>query len=115
MSGIGPRDPGTNRIPGLKQDAKGKVKSYDIEAECHSMFRNVKAVLKAAGASWESIVDVQVFLTDMRKDFSVFNRVYAEYFKARQPTRTTIEVGALPTPIHVEIKVIAAVGNRRDI
>jgi len=99
LSGIGPREPGTDLIP------KG------IEAEIHSTFRNVKAVLEEAGATWDAIVDIQVFLTDMRRDFPVFNRIYAEYFKNNQPTRTTIEVGALPTPIHIEIKIIAAVGK----
>ena len=97
LSGLGPREPGTGRIP------KG------IEAEIHSMFRNVKAVLEAAGTSWEHIVDIQVFLTNMKRDFPVLNRIYAIYFKKNRPTRTTVEVGALPTPIHVEVKVIATV------
>ncbi len=99
LSGIGLREPRTNRIP------------RGIEAEIHSTFRNVKAVLEATGTTWEHIVDIQVFLTNMKKDFPVFNRIYAQYFKKNQPTRTTIEVGALPTPIHVEIKVIAAMGQ----
>ena len=55
-------------------------------------------------------MDVTVFLTNMKDDFPAFNRLYAEHFAANQPTRTTIEVGALPTPIAVELKVIAATG-----
>jgi 2-aminomuconate deaminase len=109
LSGIGPREPGTNNIPGLKLDGSGNVVSYDIEAQVHSMFRNVKAILEASGASWHSLVDITVFLTDMKRDFKKFNEIYATYFKENQPCRTTVEVGALPTPIAVEVKCIAVV------
>ena len=109
MSGIGPTDPKDNSIPGLELDAAGNIINYDIEAECRSVFANVKAVLEASGSSWEKIVDVTVFLTNMKKDFPVYNRIYAEYFTSVQACRTTVEVKSLPTPIAIELKVIATI------
>jgi len=108
LSGIGPRKRGMNAIPGVTQDDQGNVVSYDIATQCHSVFKNVRTILEDAGARWEDIVDVTVFLTNMKADFPVFNRLYAEYFAANQQTRTTVEVTALPTPIAIELKVIAA-------
>lgn len=113
LSGIGPRERGNPAIPGATYDGQGKVVGYDIEAECRSVFRNVKTVLREAGADWEDIVDVTAFLTDMKRDFPVFNRIYGEHFTKNRPTRTTVEVGALPTPIHVELKVIAVMRDAR--
>lgn len=113
LSGIGPRVRGTNEIPGVTLDSNGNVASYDIEMQCHAVFENVRLVLEDAGATWQDVVDVTVFLTNMKRDFPIYNRIYAEYFAGRgkpNPTRTTIEVGALPTPIAIELKVIAAVG-----
>ena len=107
LSGIGPRNPKDNSIPGLELDKEGNIVKYDIEAECHSVFANVKAVLEASGSSWEKIIDVTVFLTNMKKDFPVYNRIYAEYFTAVQACRTTVEVKSLPSPISIELKVIA--------
>lgn len=107
LSGIGPRSATDNSIPGLQLDNEGNIISYDIEAECHSVFANVKAVLEASGSSWEKIVDVTVFLTNMKKDFPVYNKIYAEYFSNVQACRTTVEVKSLPTPIAIELKVIA--------
>jgi len=107
LSGIGPRERGTNKIPGVELDENGNIVSYDIAAQCHSVFRNIKYVLAEAGSSWDKIVDVTVFLTNMKADFATFNRVYAEYFKDNQPCRTTVEVNRLPTPIAVELKCIA--------
>ena len=110
LSGIGPRVRGSKQIPGVTLDDQGNVVDYDLEAQCLSVFRNVRTVLEDAGSSWDRIVDVTVFLTNMNEDFAVFNRLYAEHFQTNQPTRTTIEVGALPTPIAVELKVIATIG-----
>ena len=113
LSGIGPRERGSKEIPGVTLDSSGNVVSYDIETQCRSVFENVRLVLEDAGATWQDITDVTVFLTDMKKDFPIYNRIYAEYFAGRgkpNPTRTTIEVRALPTPIAIELKVIAAVG-----
>ena len=107
LSGIGPRKRDSHLIPGLTLDAKGKLVSYDIEAQCHSVFENVRIVLEASGARWEDLIDITVFLTNMKDDFAAFNRVYAEYFKTAQPCRTTVEVNALPTPIAVELKCVA--------
>jgi 2-aminomuconate deaminase len=109
LSGIGPRNPKDNSIPGLELDASGNIVEYDIEAECHSVFANVKAVLEASGSSWEKIVDVTVYLTNMKKDFPVYNKIYGEYFKEVQACRTTVEVKSLPTPIAMELKVIATI------
>jgi len=109
LSGIGPRNPKDNSIPGLELDANDNILKYDIEAECHSVFANVKAVLEASGTSWANIVDVTVFLTNMKKDFPIYNKIYNEYFKDVQACRTTVEVKSLPTPISIELKVIATV------
>ena len=108
LSGIGPRVKGSRDIPGVTLDAAGQVIARDIEAQCHSVFRNVREVLEAAGATWEQLVDVTVFLTHMEEDFAVYNRIYAEYFKDSQPCRTTVEIKSLPTPISIELKCIAA-------
>ena len=113
LSGIGPRMRGSKEIPGVKLTADGRIDSYDIAKQCRAVFENVRLVLEDAGASWNDIVDVTVFLTNMKKDFPIYNRIYAEYFAGPgkpNPTRTTIEVRALPTPIAIELKVIAAVG-----
>ena len=109
LSGIGPRDPKDNSIPGLELDENGNIIKYDIEAECRSVFANVKAVLEASGSSWDKIVDVTVFLTNMKKDFPIYNKIYGEYFKDVQACRTTVEVKSLPTPIAIELKVIATI------
>lgn len=109
LSGIGSRQASDNKIPGLELDAEGTIIKYDIEAECHAVFANVKAVLEASGSSWDKIVDVTVFLTNMKNDFPVYNKVYGEYFKDVEACRTTVEVKSLPTPIAIELKVIATI------
>jgi len=109
LSGIGSRSAVDNNIPGLELDEKGNILKYDIEAECHSVFANVKAVLEASGSSWDKIVDVTVFLTNMKNDFPVYNKLYGDYFKEVNACRTTVEVKSLPTPIAIELKVIATV------
>jgi 2-aminomuconate deaminase len=111
LSGIGPRVRGSKEIPGVTLDSEGMVASYDIETQCRAVFENVRLVLEDAGAGWKNIVDVTVFLTNMKKDFPTYNKLYAEYFAGEgkpNPTRTTVEVTALPTPIAIELKVIAA-------
>lgn len=110
LSGVGPRKRGSKEIPGVTLDTDGNITAYDIEAQCRSVFDNVRAVVEEAGSSWDRIVDVLVFLTNMKDDFKTYNRVYAEYFADNQPARTTIEITALPTPIAIELKVIATVG-----
>jgi 2-aminomuconate deaminase len=107
LSGIGPRARGSKKIPGVELDEQGNIVSYDLAAQCHSVFKNVRMILEEAGASWDALVDVTVFLTNMQSDFSIFNAIYAEYFKGNQPCRTTVEVNALPTPIAIELKCIA--------
>jgi len=109
LSGIGSRSAKDNSVPGLELDEAGNIIEYDIEAECHSVFENVKAVLEASGSSWEKIMDVTVFLTNMKKDFAIYNKVYGDYFKDVQACRTTVEVKSLPTPIAIELKVIATI------
>ncbi len=108
LSGLGPRDPAGGDIPGVRRDADGRVAGYDIEAQCHAVFRNVKSVLEASGSGWDRLVDVTVFLTDIERDFEAFNRIYGEYFPGEGPCRTTVEVNRLPTPIAIELKCIAA-------
>jgi 2-aminomuconate deaminase len=109
LSGIGSRNAVDNSIPGLALDAEGNVIHYNIEAECRQVFANVKAVLEAAGSRWENIIDVTVFLTNMKEDFALYNKVYSEYFKDVQACRTTVEVKSLPTQIAIELKVIATI------
>lgn len=109
LSGIGPRKPGTDEIPGLRQDDYGNIISYDIEQQCRSVFDNVRTVLEESGSKWENLIDVTVFLTNMKDDFKTYNNVYAEYFKDVQPCRTTVEVKSLPTPIAIELKCIATI------
>jgi 2-aminomuconate deaminase len=109
LSGVGPRERGTKKIPGVELDKDGKIASYNIEEQCHSVFTNIKYILEDAGSSWDNIVDVTVFLTNMDDDFKTYNKVYAEYFKDNQPCRTTVEINKLPTPIAIELKVIATI------
>lgn len=111
LSGVGPRERGTKKIPGVELDAEGNLVSYDIEAQCHSVFRNVRYILEDAGSSWDKLVDVTVYLTDMKKDFPTYNRLWAEYFKDDPPCRTTLEINRLPTPIAIELKCIATIGG----
>jgi len=113
LSGVGPRNPLDNEIPGNVYDANGKLVSYDIAQQCHTVFANVRTVLAASGARWEDLVDVTVFLTDMARDFATYNKIYAEYFTAAQPCRTTLGISALPTPIAIELKCIAAIPEGR--
>ena len=109
LSGVGPRKKGSAVIPGVTHDESGNILSYDIAEQCHSVFRNVRSILQSSGCRWEDLVDVTVFLTNMKSDFQTFNRIYAEYFKENKPCRTTVEVSALPTPIAIELKCIAVV------
>ena len=109
LSGVGPRKAGQTDIPGVTLNANGEIESYNIDEQCHSVFNNIKFILEDAGSSWEKIVDVQVFLTNMKDDFNTYNKIYADYFKNNQPCRTTIEIKSLPTPIAIELKVIATI------
>ena len=109
LSGVGPREKGSKKIPGVELDGEGNIISYDIEAQCHSVFKNVRYILEDSGSSWDKLVDVTVFLTNMKDDFKTYNRVYAEYFKDNQPCRTTVEVLSLPTPIAIELKCVAVI------
>ena len=113
LSGVGPRKAGATEIPGVTLDHEGKVVSHDIEIQCRSVFENVRVILEDAGSSWENLVDVTVFLTHMKADFKVYNRIYAEYFKDNQPCRTTVEILSLPTPIAIELKCIATIGKSK--
>jgi 2-aminomuconate deaminase len=109
LSGVGPRERGRKKIPGVELDVHGNILSYDIAAQCHSVFKNIKTILEDAGSSWDKIIDVTVFLTNMKADFKTYNKIYAEYFKDNQPCRTTIEILSIPTPIGIELKVIATI------
>lgn len=109
LSGVGPREKGTKVIPGVELDDQGKILSYDIETQCRSVFQNVRYILEASGSSWTNIVDVTVFLTNMKDDFPTYNRLWAEYFGENPPCRTTLEINCLPTPIAIELKVIATI------
>lgn len=113
LSGVGPRTAGSDAndsgVPGLVLDHNGNFAEFDFEAQVHSVFQNVKAILEDSGSSWEQLVDVTVFLVDMKRDFQTFNRIYADYFQNNQPCRTTVEINRLPTPIAIELKCIATV------
>jgi 2-aminomuconate deaminase len=109
LSGVGPREKGTKKIPGVELDEQGNIVSYDIETQCRSVFQNVRWILEDAGSKWENIVDVTVFLTNMKDDFKTYNRLWAEYFAENPPCRTTLEINCLPTPIAIELKVLATI------
>jgi 2-aminomuconate deaminase len=109
LSGVGPRSRGTKEIPGVTLNDDGEIVDYDIEKQCHSVFTNIRYILEDSGSSWDNIVDVTVFLTNMKDDFKKYNKIYAEYFKDNQPCRTTLEIKSLPTPIAIELKVIATI------
>lgn len=109
LSGVGPRRLGEKDIPGVELNDAGEIESYDIAAQCHAVFENIRFILEDSESSWSNIVDVQVFLTNMKDDFKTYNKIYAEYFKDNQPCRTTIEIKSLPTPIAIELKVIATI------
>lgn len=109
LSGVGPREKGTKKIPGVELDENGNIVSYDIETQCRSVFQNVRWILEDAGSKWENIVDVTVFLTNMKDDFKTYNRLWAEYFAENPPCRTTLEINCLPTPIAIELKVLATI------
>ena len=109
LSGVGPREKGTNKIPGVTLDSAGNIIDYCIETQCRSVFNNVKLILEDAGSGWSQLVDVQVFLTNMKDDFKKYNEIYAEYFASNQPCRTTVEINCLPTPIAIELKCTATI------
>lgn len=111
LSGVGPRKRGTKEIPGVELNDAGEITSYDIETQCRSVFQNVRYIVEDAGSSWDQIVDVTVYLTNMKDDFATYNRIYAEYFSTNRPCRTTVEVSKLPTPIAIELKVIATINQ----
>jgi len=108
LSGVGPRKKGSLTIPGVELDEDGNILSYDIEKQARSVFENVRMILEDAGSSWDQLLDVTVFLTNMQDDFDTFNQIYGEYFKNNKPARTTVEITALPTPIAIELKCIAS-------
>ena len=112
LSGVGPRKKGSKEIPGVTLDVAGNIVSYDIAAQCHGVFENVKNILEASGAVWCDLVDVTVFLTNMKDDFPVYNKLWAEYFADNPPCRTTLEINHLPTPIAIELKCIAAIKEK---
>ena len=112
LSGVGPRERGTKVIPGVELNAVGEIVSYDIETQCRSVFQNVRFIVEDAGSSWDRIVDVTVYLTNMKADFPTYNRIYAEYFSDNRPCRTTVEINSLPTPIAIELKVIAVINQK---
>ena len=109
LSGVGPRKKGSKEIPGVTLDQNGNILEYNIEEQCRSVFNNVKAVLEDSGSSWEELVDVTVFLTNMKDDFQKYNEIYKEYFQNNRPCRTTVEINCLPTPIAIELKCIATI------
>ena len=109
LSGVGPRQRGSKDIPGVELDAEGNIVAYDIESQCHAVFNNVRYILEESGSDWENLVDVTVFLTNMKDDFQTYNRLYSEYFKDNQPCRTTVEISSLPTPIAIELKCVATI------
>lgn len=113
LSGIGPREKGSKDIPGVTLNDDGSIVSYDIEKQCHSVFQNIRYVLEDSGLSWENLVDVTVFLTNMKSDFPIYNKIYKEYFNDNRPCRTTVEISSLPTPIAIELKCIAVIEEER--
>jgi 2-iminobutanoate/2-iminopropanoate deaminase len=95
VAGQGPINPGT-----------GSLELGDVRAETKRVFGNLQAILQAAGSSLADVVKCNVYLRDIN-DFAAMNEVYATYFSAPFPARTTIQAGALPGGIAVEIECIA--------
>lgn len=114
LSGVGPRKKGTKEIPGVTLDSNGKIIDYDIKAQCKSVFENVRTILEDSGASWNSLVDVTVFLTNMQDDFAIYNEMWKQYFGENPPCRTTVEINCLPTPIAIELKCIAYMEHNHE-
>lgn len=114
LSGVGPRKKGSKDIPGVTLDTQGNITDYCIETQCRSVFDNVRTILESSGSSWDELVDVQVFLTNMKDDFKTYNKIYAEYFASNQPCRTTVEINCLPTPIAIELKCIATTSENKS-
>ena len=112
LSGVGPRERNTKLIPGVELDEEGNIVSYDIEKQCHSVFNNVKNILEDAGASWNDLIDVTVYLTNMKDDFKAYNKLWEQYFHDNPPCRTTVEINCLPTPIAIELKCIAHISDK---
>ncbi len=115
LSGVGPRERGTKKIPGVELNVDGSIQSYDIEIQCRSVFKNVRAILEDAGTSWNNLVDVTVYLTNMKADFPIYNKLWAEYFSENPPCRTTLEINCLPTPIAIELKCVAVMDNKKGL
>ncbi len=113
LSGVGPRERGTKKIPGVELNADGTIQSYDIATQCHSVFKNVRSILEDSGASWNDLVDVTVYLTNMKNDFPIYNKLWAEYFSENPPCRTTLEINCLPTPIAIELKCVAVMNEKK--
>ncbi len=113
LSGVGPRKKGTNIIPGVLMDGQGNPIGHDIEIQCHSVFENIKIILEESGSHWDNLVDVTVFLINMKRDFEIYNRIYSEFFRHNQPCRTTVEITSLPTPIAIELKCIATINQEK--
>lgn len=113
LSGVGPRERGTKKIPGVELKPSGEIQSYDIAVQCHSVFKNVKAILEDSGSRWENLVDVTVYLTNMKNDFPIYNKLWAEYFHTNPPCRTTLEINCLPTPIAIELKCVAVIDEKK--
>ena len=95
VAGQGPINPGT-----------GRVELGDARSETKRVFENMRAILDAAGSSLDHVVKCNVYLRDIN-DFAAMNEVYQTYFSAPFPARTTIQAGALPGGIAVEIECIA--------
>ena len=114
LSGVGPRERGTKKIPGVELNTDGTIQSYDIATQCHSVFKNVRSILEDSGVSWNDLVDVTVYLTNMKNDFPIYNKLWAEYFSENPPCRTTLEINCLPTPIAIELKCIAVIKETRN-
>lgn len=112
LSGVGPRKKNSKEIPGVNLGPHNEILSYDIKAQCESVFNNVKDILEASGAKWTDLVDVTVFLTNMKDDFKTYNKMWAEYFSENAPCRTTLEINCLPTPIAIELKCVAYLGDK---
>ncbi|MBD64989.1 MAG: 2-aminomuconate deaminase [Halobacteriovoraceae bacterium] len=112
LSGVGPRKKNSKQIPGVTLGAEGEILNYDIKEQCISVFENVRTILNDAGAKWTDLIDVTVFLTNMKDDFKIYNEMWKEYFGENPPCRTTLEINCLPTPIAIELKCVAYLGEK---
>lgn len=110
LSALGPHRAGSDEVAGLKLNPDGRVHSHDIVMQTRATLENIEAVLNTAGGSLKNVVDVVVYLTDIKNDHKKFCGVFNEVFAGIDPARTIMEVGFLDGKAAIQIKATAFLG-----